>query len=92
MEDVVVLTRVENDRLTTRMAGFTGMVVSKVNGQEIKTLRQLHEILNASNPPQYHTVEFNGGNRPLVIPSSEVLAAQKRIMAQVGITKASQLD
>ena len=86
MEDVVVLT------LTTRMAGFTGMVVSKVNGQEIKTLRQLHEILNASNPPQYHTVEFNGGNRPLVIPSSEVLAAQKRIMAQVGITKSSQLD
>lgn len=92
MEDVVVLTRVENDRLTTRMAGFTGMVVSKVNGKEIKTLRQLHEILNAPKPPEYHTIEFNGGNRPLVVPSSEVLAAQKRIMAQVGITKASQLD
>ena len=38
MEDVVVLTRVENDRLTTRMGGFTGMVVSKVNGKEIKNL------------------------------------------------------
>ncbi|MGB0644674.1 MAG: PDZ domain-containing protein, partial [Akkermansiaceae bacterium] len=82
----------ENDRLTTRMTGFTGMVVSKVNGKEIKTLRQLHEILDAPNPPEYHTIEFNGANRPLVVPSSEVLAAQKRIMAQVGITKASQLD
>jgi len=92
MEDVVVLTRVENDRLTTRMGGFTGMAVSKVNGQKIKTLRQLHEILNAPNPPEYHVIEFNGGNRPLVIPSAEVPAAQKRIMAQVGITKAAQLD
>ncbi len=92
MEDVVVLTRVENDRLTTRMGGFTGIAVSKVNGQKIKTLRQLHEILNAPNPPEYHVIEFNGGNRPLVIPSAEVPAAQKRIMAQVGITKAAQLD
>lgn len=92
MEDVVVLTRVENDRLTTRMGGFTGMVVSKVNGKEIKNLRQLHKILNAPNPPKYHAIEFNGGNRPLVVPSSEVPAAQKRIMAQVGITKAAQLD
>ena len=92
MEDVVVLTRVENDRLTTRMGGFTGMVVSKVNGKKIKTLRQLHELLNAPNPPEYHVIEFNGGNRPLVIPSAEVPGAQKRIMAQVGITKAAQLD
>ena len=92
MEDVVVLTRVENDRLTTRMGGFNGMVVSKVNGTQIKNLRQLHETLNAPNPPEYHVIEFNGANRPLVIPSAEVPAAQKRIMAQVGITKAAQLD
>lgn len=92
MEDVVVLTRVENDRLTTHMGGFTGMVVSKVNGTQISNLRQLHELLNAPNPPEYHVIEFNGANRPLVIPSAEVPAAQARIMAQVGITKAAQLD
>ncbi len=92
MPDVVVLTRVEKDRLTTRMGGFTGLVVKEVNGQKIKTLRQLHDILNAAEPPEYHVIKFNGANRPLVIPSAEVPAAQKRIMAQNAITKAAQLD
>jgi S1-C subfamily serine protease len=92
MEDVVVLTRVENDRLTTHMGDFSGMVVQEINGTKIKNLRQLHELLNAPDPPEYHVIRFNGANRPLIIPSSEVTAAQKRIMAQVGITKAAQLD
>lgn len=92
MEDVVVLTRIENDRLTTRMAGFSGLVVKTVNDIQIKNLRHLHEVLNAPEPPEYHVIEFNGASRPLVIPSAEVAAAQKRIMAQAGITKAEQLD
>lgn len=91
MEDVVILTRVEDDRLTTRMNGFNGLVVEKVNGTKIKNLAQLHELLNTPEPPEYHVIEFNGANRPLVIPSAEVPAAQKRIMGRVGITKASQL-
>ncbi len=92
MADVVVLTRVEKDSLTTRMGGFTGLVVEEVNGTKIKNLRQFHEILNAPEPPEYHVIKFNGASRPLVIPSAEVPAAQKRIMAQSGITKAAQLD
>ena len=92
MEDVVILTRVEKDSLTTRMGGFTGLVVKEVNGTKIKNLRQFHEVLNAPEPPEYHVITFNGANRPLVIPSAEVPAAQKRIMTQVGITKEAQLD
>jgi len=92
MEDVVILTRVEKDSLTTRMGGFAGLVVKEVNGTKIKNLRQFHEVLNAPEPPEYHVITFNGANRPLVIPSAEVPAAQKRIMTQVGITKDAQLD
>mgnify|MGYP005847063363 CR=1 FL=1 len=92
MEDVVVLTRIESDQLTSPMKGFEGKVVAKVNGTKIRDLRHLHELLNAPNPPEFHVIEFNGGNRPLVIPSAKVPAAQKRIMAQVGITKPAQLD
>lgn len=92
MEDIVVLTRIESDQLTSPMMGFEGKVVSKVNGQAIQNLRQLHEILNAPNPPEYHVLEFNGAARPLVIPAAKVPAAQQRIMAQVGITKPAQLD
>lgn len=92
MEDVVVLTRVESDQLTSRMTGFAGMVVKEVNGTPIKNLRQLHGILNAPNPPEYHVITFNGANRPLIIPSAEVPAAQERIMTQVGITRPARLD
>ncbi len=92
MEDVVVLTRVEKDSLTTLMGGFTGLVVEEVNGQKIKNLRQLHAILNSDSPPEYHVIHFNGASRPLVIPSAKVAEAQKRIMTQSGVTKASQLD
>ncbi|MGC6464083.1 MAG: trypsin-like peptidase domain-containing protein [Akkermansiaceae bacterium] len=91
-EDIVVLTRVENDRLTTHMGKFKGLVVEEVNGKKIKNLRQLHEILNAEKPPEFHVIKFNGASVPLIIPSSEVPSAQKRIAAQVGVTKASQLD
>jgi len=92
IEDIVVLTRVESDRLTTRMGGFTGMVVEKVNDTKIKNLKHLHEILNAPNPPEFHVIKFNGGARPLIVPSAEAAEAQKRIMQQVGISKASRLE
>ncbi len=92
MEDVVVLTRVEKDSLTTRMGGFAGLVVEEVNGEKIRNLRQLHNLLNNDSPPEYHVIHFNGAGRPLVIPSAEVAEAQKRIMTQSGVTKAAQLD
>ncbi|MGD1978435.1 MAG: trypsin-like peptidase domain-containing protein [Akkermansiaceae bacterium] len=92
MEDVVVLTRIESDQLTSPMKGFSGKVVSKVDGEKIKNLRQLHELLNNPNPPEYHVIEFSGANRPLVIPSAKVPEAQTRIMRQVGISKPAQLD
>ena len=74
------------------MGKFAGMVVDEVNGVKIKNLRQLHEILNGENPPEFHVIKFNGASVPLIIPSAEVPAAQKRIMTQVGITNAAQLD
>ena len=92
LEDIVVLTRVENDRVTTHMGKFSGMVVDEVDGVKIKNLRQLHDTLNTKNPPEFHVIKFNGASVPLIIPSAEVPTAQKRIMSQVGITKAAQLD
>ena len=68
------------------------MVVEKVNDTKIKNLKHLHEIFNAPNPPEFHVIEFNGGARPLIVPSAEAAEAQKRIMQQVGISKASRLE
>ena len=91
-KDIVVLTRVESDQLTSHLSGFTGMVVEKVNDVEIVSLKQLHDILHQKNAPEFLKIEFDGGSRPLVIPSADAAKAHPRIMAQVGISREAQLD
>jgi len=91
-KDIVVLTRVESDQLTSHLSGFAGMVVEKVNGKAIKSLKEIHELLHQDDPPEFITIEFAGGSRPLVIPSAEAAAAHPRIMQQVGISREAVLD
>ena len=91
-KDVVILTRVESDQLTSNLSGFAGLVVEKVNDTDIKSLKELHEILHQENPPEFITIEFAGGSRPLVIPSADAAAAHPRIMKQVGISREAILD
>ncbi len=91
-KDIVVLTRVENDQLTSHLTGFAGMVVEKVNGKAIEDLEELHTILHQENPPEFLTIEFAGGSHPLVLPSAKAAAAHPRIMQRVGISRESVLD
>lgn len=90
-KDLVVLTRVESDQLTTHMGSFTGQVVSSINGERVRDLRQVHEILNQEAPPEFHVIRFDGNTLPLIIPSAEALAAGDRIRRQVGITRSHRL-
>ena len=90
-EDVVVLTRVESDRLTSFITGFNGTVVDEINGTAVKNLRHAHELLYAGNQPEFITIKCNGVARPIVIPSAEVESANKRIMAQNGIFRSHYL-
>ncbi|MDB4408893.1 serine protease [Akkermansiaceae bacterium] len=91
-EDIVILTRVESDQLTGFMTGFVGMVVKELNGEKVKTLKQLHDGLRAEDAPEFHTITFVGGSRPLVLPSAKAREAHQRIMKQVGISSEAQLD
>ncbi|MGJ8695910.1 MAG: trypsin-like peptidase domain-containing protein [Verrucomicrobiaceae bacterium] len=91
-QDLVVLTRVESDQLTSHMAGFSGMVVDTVNDTKITSLTQLHELLRAPNPPEFHVISFVGGARPLILPSKAAADAHPRIMKQVGISKEAHLN
>ncbi len=91
-EDLVVLTRVESDQLTTHMGKFSKQVVDTINDIPVKSLKHAHELLNASPAPEFHEIRFDGNSLPLIIPTAKAAAAQTRIMRQVGITKASHLD
>ncbi len=84
-QDVVVLTRVESDRLTSFITGFTGTVVDEINGTKVKTLQHAYDLLYAKDQPEFITIKCNGVARPIVIPSAEVESANKRIMRQNGI-------
>ena len=91
-QDLVILTRVESDQLTSFMTGFAGMVVKELNGVQIKTLKQLHDGLRAEDAPEFHIITFVGGTRPLVLPSAKAQEAHQRILQQVGISREAQLD
>ena len=90
-EDVVVVTRVESDRLTSFITGFTGTVVDEINGTKVKTLQHAYDLLYAKDQPEFITIKCNGVARPIVIPSAEVESANKRIMRQNGIFQSHSL-
>jgi hypothetical protein len=85
--DIVVLTRVENDPVNSRLADFTGYALDKINGVKVTDLAHANELLHPAEAPEYFVIELFGASRPLVIPSSEVAEANKRIARNYGITQ-----
>ena len=91
-EDIVILTRMEADPVTSRIGNFTGLAVEKINGLPVRDLEQLHEMLYAENPPEFHVIELYGANRPIIIPSAKVEKANKRVQSAYGISNLYNLE
>jgi len=90
-KDIVVLTRVESDPLTSQLEQFTGFAVEKINGQEVSDLAHANELLHPEILPEFHVIELFGVNRPIVIPSAKVEAANERVARNYGISRMSNL-
>ncbi|MEP2776420.1 MAG: trypsin-like peptidase domain-containing protein [Luteolibacter sp.] len=91
-KDIVILTQIEPDPVTSQIDNFTGMAVEKVNGLPVRDLAHLYELLYTENPPEYHVIEVYGANRPIIIPSDKVSAANERVQANYGIAKLYNLQ
>ena len=91
-KDIVILTQIESDPVTSRIDDFTGLAVKKANGLPVTDLAQLHDLLYAENPPEFHVIELYGANRPIIIPSAEVEAANQRVQTNYGIANLSNLE
>jgi len=91
-KDIVVLTRVESDPLTSQLDGFAGLAVDKINGTLVSDLRHLNEILSAASPPEYFVIELFGAPRPLILPSAEIAAANQRVQREGSIPKLFNLE
>ncbi|MBC7979518.1 MAG: trypsin-like peptidase domain-containing protein, partial [Armatimonadetes bacterium] len=91
-QDIVILTRIETDPVTSRIDDFTGLAVEKINGTAVRDLAHAHEILYAEKPPEFHIIELYGAIRPIVIPSAKVAEANKRVQSSYGISALANLN
>lgn len=89
--DIVMLTRIESDPVTSQLSDFEGFAVDKINGVEVTDLTQAHALLHPENPPEFHVIELFGASRPVVIPSAKVEEANRRVARNYGITRLENL-
>jgi len=90
-EDVVVLTRVESDPVTSQLSEFTGFAVNKINGTEVTSLNHAHALLHPKHAPEFFVIELFGAPRPVVIPAATVSAANRRVSNNYGIARLENL-
>ncbi|MFZ9941455.1 MAG: trypsin-like peptidase domain-containing protein [Luteolibacter sp.] len=89
--DVVILTRVESDPITSQLGDFEGYAVDKINGVEVTDLKHAYDLLHPEKAPEFHVIELFGAERPLVIPSAKVAEAEARIAKAYNIGKMENL-
>ncbi len=91
-KDIVVLTRVMSDPVTSQLDEFSGFAVNKINGVEVTDLKQAYDLLHPKEAPEFHVIELFGASRPVVIPSASVSDANRRIAANYGIARLENLS
>lgn len=90
-KDIVVLTRVESDPVTSQLGDFSGFAVEKINGVEVTDLKQAHDLLHPKEAPEFFVIELFGASRPVIIPSAAVKDANRRVAESCGIAKMENL-
>ncbi len=83
---IIFLTRIENDELTSTLPRVKGRILNSVNGESVRDMKHLKQLLYESSQPEFTAFELEATHRPLVLPSDEVEAATQRIMARNSIT------
>ena len=91
MKDLVVLTRVQSDPVTSQLGDFTGFALNKINGVEVTSLHHAYDLLHPHVIPEFYLIELFGANRPLVIPSAKVAEANQRVAQNYRISKLENL-
>lgn len=90
-EDVVILTGIQSDELNSQVPSYAGKAVGKINGTEVKSLAHAYELLHPEKAPEYFVIELLGTDRPLVLPSALIGAANDRIKENYNIKNLSNL-
>ncbi len=78
--EILILSRVESDSITSNMGFFAGAIINTINGQQVTDLKQAYQLLYETEQPEFTVLEFEGMGRPLAIPSAGIQTVNKRLM------------
>jgi hypothetical protein len=81
--EVIVLSAILNDPLNTYLQDFREGIVETVNGEKIKTLKDLSDAF--AKKTDVYVVDFVGLGRPLVLERAAVEAARERIRTRYNV-------
>lgn len=92
-QDLVLLTKVLKDEVNSRYTAYGNRLVTKVNGEKVKGLEHLYELLYPTEGPRpdFTVIEFAESPRPLVIDNAVIDAANSRINARYGVPAPARL-
>jgi S1-C subfamily serine protease len=87
--EVVVLSGILPDRINTYLGDFRDSIVDEVNGEKIKTLKDLADALE--KPAEQCVIKVLGTGRPIVLERAAVDAARERIMSRYNVRSEKNL-
>ena len=82
-DEVIILTALLPDTINTYLEEFREGIVSKVDGNAVRNLRDLAAAL--AKPAEEYVLEFEGVGRPLVLMKSDLDAARDRIRKRYSV-------
>ncbi|MGJ8673878.1 trypsin-like peptidase domain-containing protein [Rubritalea sp.] len=91
-KDILVLTRVLDDPINSGLSEFVGNAIKSINGVDITDMKQAHDLLNPTEMPEFFEIMLDGSDRPLILPSEGLSAANGRISTSYGVHKSYNLE
>ncbi|MGI9244283.1 MAG: PDZ domain-containing protein, partial [Verrucomicrobiales bacterium] len=86
--EVIILTSILPDSINSQVGRFAKSIVDEINGQKIRTLQDVYDALNVTDGDrEFVTIKCLGQSRPIVLETSRVEAAQKRIIEKYNVIK-----
>ncbi|MFK7909581.1 MAG: trypsin-like peptidase domain-containing protein [Akkermansiaceae bacterium] len=90
-EDIVILTRILADPVNTHVSGHVGTAIESINGQKIKNLKQVHDLLHPDKTPEFFVIKCEGIERPIIIPGNKASESSERTATNYGISRSYRL-
>lgn len=80
-EEIILITSVLDDEINARMSGGGKLILEKVNGEKVKSLSHLYQILyqEGGDKGEYVVIETKGSSVPFVFERKMVNEANERI-------------